>query len=132
VVGSLQFSVLEPEPDPEPLPLPLEQSAGHEAPFSPFVVSHMPLPHELVLLPLPLLPLPQSDAQNPTSLVEQMPSPHPVMPELPLLPLSSSPFPIDESAQAKARAMARAQKIPALILIMGGIVLLRAPRSTTK
>jgi hypothetical protein len=60
VSGSEQFTVPEPEPEPLPLPLPLEQSAGHEAPFSPFVVSHMPLPHELVLLPLPL---PQSCMQ---------------------------------------------------------------------
>jgi len=131
VAGSLQFSVLLPEPEPEPLPLPLLQSAGHEAPFSPFVVSHWPLPHEL-LLP-PLLPLPQSAVQKPISLGEHVPSPH-VFWLLPLplpLPLPSS-SPIVESAQANARAIARAQKIPDLILIMAGIVLGAVTRSTTK
>ena len=91
VDGSLQFSEPEPKPEPEPLPLPLLQSAGHEAPFSPFVVSHMPLPHEL-LLP-PLLPLPQSAMQNPTSLGAHVPSPH-VFCELPL-PL---PLPLQKGA----------------------------------
>ena len=116
VCGSLQFSELEPEPEPEPLPLPLPllQSCGHEAPFSPFVVSHIPLPQELLL---PLLPLPQSSVQKPTSDGAHVPSPQTFCWLLPPLP-SSPPPPMVESAHANARAIARAQKIPDLILIM--------------
>src|SRR5688572_16158015 len=47
VAWSLQLSVPEPEPEPEPDPDPLPlppQSAAHDPPFSPFDVSHMPLP----------------------------------------------------------------------------------------
>ena len=121
VAGSLQSSVLEPEPepepDPDPEPLPLLQSTGHDEPFSPFVVSHMPLPHAL-LLP-PLLPLPQSDSQNPISEGAHAPSPQPCVVLLPLpLPSPSSSSPVVESAHANASAMVRTQKIPALILIM--------------
>ena len=118
VFGSMQSSVLEPEPEPlpEPEPEPLLQSCGHDEPFSPFVVSHMPLPHAL-LLP-PLLPLPQSASQKPISEGAHAPSPQPCVVSLPLPLPSSSSSPVVESAHAKASAMVRTQKIPALILIM--------------
>lgn len=118
VVGSAQSSVPEPEPEPEPLPEPLPlplpppQSAAHVPPFSPFVVSHMPSPHTADVI------MPQSSAQFPISLGAHTLSPQTFWAgSLPLpLPVSSSPD--VDSAHANARAIARAQKIPALILIM--------------
>ena len=65
--------------DPEPLPLPWPQSEKQFVEFSPFVVSHMALPHTApVALPLPLLllpPSPQSCVQKPTSVAAHVPSP---------------------------------------------------------
>src|SRR5690349_6778250 len=116
VFWSLQLSAPDPEPEPEPDPDPLPplepQSAGHVAPFSPACVSHTALPHDATLPPLlPLLPLlppvPQSAVHTPTSVDAQTPSPHSAT-------VPSSPL----SAHANARAIARAQKIPDLILIM--------------
>ena len=68
---------------PEPLPWPgVPQSEKQFVEFSPFVVSHMPLPHTAAVpLPLPLLlpplfpPSPQSDVQKPTSVAAHVPSP---------------------------------------------------------